>query len=194
MTPHSSSTQIIVARPGLRVGAPAVVLGVGLLALSGCPLLDVRADVPEVCLTYPNLAVTTTAGLHSLHQSFAFDDLSAVHDLANRDANLKFVRAEVRATSGIDSFAFVDAVHVVVASGDPGTTLPPLTMYDCDGDCVPTGNTLDVPAAVGNNAIAYLRANSLVIDVDFQGVIPASTWTMDVDVCMAAQAGYTVSP
>lgn len=169
-------------------------LGLGLLPLAGCPLLDVQADIPEVCLTYPNLVVPATPGVTSIAQSFTFNDLSAVHDLANRDASLHFVRAEIRATSGITDFSFVHAARVVVASGDPGTTLPPLTMYDCNGDCAPDGDRLEVPAAAGNDAIAYLRSNSIIIDLAFQGTIPTASWTMDVDVCMSAHAGYTLAP
>jgi hypothetical protein len=165
----------------------------GLATLPGCPLLDVQAEVPEVCLTYPNLPVQTPA-VGSLSQSFVFDDLSAVHDLAKQEANIGFVRAEVRVTSGIENLAFIHAVHVVVSSTDPATPLPPLTVYDCDGNCVPDGDVLQVPAALVNNAIDYLRSNSLKIDLEFDGDIPAASWTMDIDVCMKGSAGYTVSP
>jgi hypothetical protein len=175
-------------RLGVRLG-----LGLGLVALPGCPLADVQADVPEVCLTYTNLQVTTPA-VASLTQSFVFDDLSAAHDLAKQSANLEFVRAEVRVTSGVENLSFIDAVHVVVSSQDPGTALPPLTIYDCDGDCVPDGDTLEVPAALADNAVAYLRSNAIKIDLAFQGQIPAASWTMDVDVCMKGNAGYTVAP
>jgi len=173
----------------------ALALGIGLVMLPGCPLLSIEADVPEVCLSYPNLQVQTEKGLSSIKQTFVFDDLSAVHDLTDKlDANLEFVRAQVRATSGVENFAFVQAVRVVVSSGDPDSELPPLTMYDCDGDCVPEGNKLEIPAQLGHDAIEYLKSNSIIIDLDFQGEIPASSWTMDVDVCMKARAGYTFSP
>ena len=165
----------------------------GLAMLPGCPLVDVEADVPEVCLTYPNLQVQTPAQ-SSISESFVFDDLSAVHDVVKEDANLQFVRAEIRVASGLDNLAFVDSVRVVVSSNDPGSTLPPMTMYDCDGDCVPEGNKLEIPASVGRDAIEYLKSNSIIIDLDFQGEIPASSWTMDVDVCMKARAGYSFSP
>jgi hypothetical protein len=178
----------------IRPSIASCLLAVSVVPLAGCPVLNVEADVPEVCLTYPNLAVTATQGQGSLSQRFTFSDLSAVHDLASHDASLHFVRAAVRVTSGLTSLAFVDALRVVVSSGDPGTTLPPLTMYDCSGDCVAAGDTLELPAAAGNDAIAYLRSSSLVIDLDFQGTIPAASWTMDVDVCMSARAGYTLSP
>ena len=165
---------------------------IGLVMLPGCPLLSIEADVPEVCLSYPNLQVMTDKGVSSIKQTFVFDDLSAVHDLTELDANLEFVRAEIHTTG--TALDFIEAVHVVVSSGDADSDLPPLTMYDCDGDCVPEGNKLEIPASVGRDAIEYLKSNSIIIDLDFQGEIPASSWTMDVDVCMKARADYTVSP
>jgi hypothetical protein len=171
-----------------------LVLGIGLVLLPGCPLLEIEADVPEVCLSYPNLQIETTKGASSLKETFVFDDLSAAKDLTELDADLEFVRAEVRATSGIENFAFVRAVRVVVSSGDPASTLPPLTMYDCDGNCVPEDNRLVIPAALAADAIEYLKSDSIAIDLDFEGEVPASSWTMDVDVCMKARASYTFSP
>jgi hypothetical protein len=175
--------------------ASALILGVGLFALPACPLLDVSADAQEVCLNYPNLEIPAApAGQTSLVQSFTFDDLSSVHDLTKLDANLQFVRAVVTATSGIDSFDFIHAVDIVVSSNDPGTTLPPMTMYQCDGDCDPQGDQLEIPAAVGNDAISYLRSNSIKIDLNFQGQPPTVAWTMDVNVCVKAKVSYSVSP
>jgi len=171
-----------------------LVLGIGLVMLPGCPLLNIEAEVQEVCLTYPNLEITNDQVRTSTKQSFVFDDLSAVHDIAKQHANVEFVRAEVRATSGVESFDFIRSVRLVVSSGDPDSALPPMTMYDCDGDCVPDGAALEIPAAVGNNAIEYLRGDSVLIDLEFEGEIPVGTWTMDVDVCMKAKADYTVNP
>jgi hypothetical protein len=177
------------------ISRSAVVFGIGLLALPGCPLLDIEVDAEEVCLTYPNFQVPAAAnGQTTLNQSFVFDDLSAVKDITKLDANLEFVRAEVRATSGIDSFDFIHAVHIVVASGDPDSTLSPMTMYNCDGNCAPDGDRLEIPAAVGADAIAYLRSSSIKIDLDFNGQVPTVPWTMDIDVCMKARASYTLSP
>jgi hypothetical protein len=165
----------------------------GLAMLPGCPLVDVEADVPEVCLTYPNLQVQTPAQ-SSVSESFVFDDLSAVHDVVNQDASLEFVRAEIRvADGGLEDLSFVDSVSVVVSSNDPGTTLPKLTMYQCDGDCAPDGKTLKLTAGDSKNVIEYLKANSLKIDLDFHGEIPAASWTMDIDVCLKGSASHSVS-
>jgi len=177
------------------ISRSAFVLGIGLLALPGCPLLDLEVDAQEVCLTYPNFQVPAApTGQTSLNQSFVFDDLSAIKDITDLDASLEFVRAEIRATSGTQSFDFIHSVHIVVASGDPDSALLPMTMYNCDGDCVPDGDRLEIPAAVGADAIGYLRSNSIKIDLDFVGQVPTVAWTMDIDVCMKARASYTVSP
>ena len=178
------------------VTKPTLVFAVGLLALPGCPLLDVAVDAPDVCLTYPNLEVPAGTGAQtSLDQSFVFDDLSKVHDaLNNFDANLEFVRADITATSGIDNFKFIHAAHLTVASNDPGATLPPMTMYDCNGDCAGDTDMIEIPAAIGNDAIPYLRGDSVKIDIKFEGTVPSVAWTMDVNVCMNARAGYSYSP
>jgi hypothetical protein len=161
--------------------------------LPACPLLDVTADAEEVCLTYPNLKVPAAGGETSLNQSFTFDDLSKVHDLTKLDANLEFTRAQVRATSGITDFSFIQSAKLDVSS-DSDSALPTLTMYDCNGDCDPDGATLDIPANVVTNAVDYLRTDSIKIDVAFQGALPDVAWTVDIDVCMKASASYKVSP
>jgi hypothetical protein len=163
----------------------------GLAMLPGCPLVDVEADVPEVCLTYPHLQVETPAQ-SSISESFVFDDLSAVHDVVKQDATLEFVRAEIRVTSGLENLAFVDSASVTVSSNDPGTTLPKMTMYECKDDCA-DGKVIMLTAGDAHNAIAYLQSNSLKIDLEFKGQIPAASWIMDIDVCLKGSASKAVS-
>lgn len=170
-------------------------VGIGLAMLPGCPLLDVQADAGEVCLTYPNLRIPAAGGQTEAQQSFSFDDLSQIHKITDKlDANVQLVRAEIRATSGISDFSFVQAAHLTVSSGDASSSLPPLEIYNCDGDCAPDGDTLELPASKAEDVIAYLKGNSIKIDLGFKGNLPTTEWTMDVDVCMKAKGSYTVSP
>lgn len=167
-------------------------VGIGLAMLPGCPLLDVQADAGEVCLTYPNLHVPAGGGQTSAQLSFEFDDLSNIHDLTDKvDANVELTRAEIHATSGISDFSFIQKVDLTVSSGDATSSLPPLAIVNCDGDCAPDGATLELPASQAQNVIAYLKGNSIKIDLAFQGDIPTTEWTMDVDVCMKAKASYS---
>jgi hypothetical protein len=181
------------SRRALSISKFLVVACAGLTVLPACPLLDVTADAQEVCLTYSNLKVPAAPdGLTDADQSFTFNDLSKIHDLTKLDANLELVRAEIRATSGISDFSFVEAAHLSVSSGDDNSTLPPVTMYDCDGNCDPNGATLEIPATDVSNVVDYLRTDSIKVDVSFKGQLPSVDWMMDVDVCFKASASYKV--
>ena len=174
---------------------PPHALAAGLLALeAGCPLLDVEAEVPEVCLTYPDFEVDGALASSSVDESFVFDDLSRLHELADLDAGIAFTRAEVRVKNGVDSLAFVQEFRASVASGDPGSTLPTLVLFDCSGDCDSAGASLRVPASFVEDALDYVKSDSLVLDLKFVGEIPRTRFKLDVDVCMKGHVGYTVDP
>jgi hypothetical protein len=170
-------------------------LAASLLALqAGCPLVQVEAEVPEVCITYPDIEVDGSLASSNVNESFTFDDLARLHDLADLDAGISFTRAEVRVTSGVDSLAFVEQFRATVASGDPDSTLPTLVLFDCDGNCATAGATLSVPAKLVEDALAYVKTDSIVLDVSFAGQIPQTKFKLDVDVCMKGHASYTVDP
>jgi hypothetical protein len=175
----------------------AALLALALLP-AGCPfpLLDVAADVQAVCVTYTDVqveGVPAIAGVHSVSQSFTVSDLGEITSLDKLDAQLTFVSAELHATSGISDFTFVQAANVMVASGDPTSTLPTVDVYDCTGDCAPTGSTMSVPAATEVDAAPYVHSGSVVIDVELSGNPPTTAWTMDVDVCFSAHLDYQAS-
>jgi hypothetical protein len=161
--------------------------------LTGCPLLDVAVEISEVCLTYENVEVKGTSE-SALQSTFAFDDLERIHELLELDAELRFVRAEARVTSGLDSFAFVEAATLTIASGDPESTLPTLVVHECTGDCLASGTALELPATVQASAGDYLAGESIIVGVDFAGRAPAQDWTMDIDICVSGKLGYTLEP
>ena len=170
-------------------------LATGLLAFeAGCPLLDIQADVPEVCITRPGLEIDGEFASSSINDSFEFNDLSALNDIADLDAGIAFTRAEVRVASGVESLAFVSEFRATVASGDPESTLPTLVLFDCNGDCATVGSSLTVPAAFVEDALQYVKSESLVLDVKFSGEIPKTKFVLDLDVCMKGHIGYTVEP
>jgi hypothetical protein len=160
------------------------------ILLGGCPLLDIETDVAEACLTYPDINIGAGGGATKLEQSFAFDDLSGVHDLLDLDADVRFVSVKAHATSGVADLHFVDSAHVSIATD----TMAPLDVYDCDGDCVPDGTGITVPAAVQTNALDYLKADSIAVDLAFVGTLPETAWTMDIDLCFSGHAHYAIEP
>lgn len=168
-----------------------LLFAVALTQLGGCPLLDVEVEVPEVCVGYHDLpvdGVATDGVTTTLHERFAVDDLDALHQVTDLDADVGFVRAALLARAGITDFGFVDAARIAITSDDPA--LPPLVLYQCDGDCVPADGALDMLAAAQHDALDYLRGSSLVVDIELTGRIPREAWAMDVDICFTARARY----
>jgi hypothetical protein len=164
-----------------------------LLALSAC-VADAKADIQDVCVTYSDIAVPAAQwGDTAIDQTFHEDDLGEVEQLAQYVTNLQFIRAEATAVSGITDFDFVQAAHVDVASDNPRSKLPQLDVYDCDGNCVPRGDTLTVPSDVQSSAIAYVQSGSIVVDLEMLGQPPTQDWTMDLDVCFRGQLDYQQS-
>ncbi len=160
-------------------------------------LAQVDVAVDEVCLTYPGLKVPArVAGLtptQTLAQSFTFDDLAPLHQLLAYDADLQFVRAQVRTTDA-DALAGIERASVGVASNDANQTLPRIVAYACDGDCVEPDASLQLPAERVSDALGYVSAKTLAVDLSASGALPSRAWTMDVDVCMSGRASYVVKP
>jgi hypothetical protein len=165
-----------------------------LLVLPACPLLDVQAQVEEVCLTYRGVTIPgVPVGQTSIDQSFTLDQLQGAKDLADADAQLTFTHAEVRAVSGVSGFSFVQKADLSIASGDPNSTLPTVSVFDCEG-CGTSAATLDVDNAATVPVQDYIKTGSLVVTIALEGTPPANDWIADVDVCMSGNISYKVAP
>lgn len=163
---------------------------------TGCPLLAVDAEVPEVCVTHRGIEVpgVPVDVAMDIDETFVVDDLSAFDALTGLDAELRFVSATVVATEGVGSLGFIDTAAVHVASNNPESTLPTRTIYACDGDCAAKGNALVIPVQDLGDALEYIRSGSLSIALQASGSMPAEAWKMDVEVCVAARASYAYEP
>jgi hypothetical protein len=165
-----------------------------LLVLPACPLLDVQAQVEEVCLTYRGVTIPgVPVGQTSIDQSFTLDQLQGAKDLADADAQLTFTHAEVRAVSGVSGFSFVQKADLSIASGDPNSTLPTVSVFDCEG-CGTSAAALDVDNAATVPVQDYIKTGSLVVTIALEGTPPANDWVADVDVCMSGTISYKVAP
>ena len=169
-----------------------------LLALPACPLLDVTAQVQEVCMTYSGVTIPgVPVGQTSIEQSFTLDQLQGAsafaRSAANADAQLTFTHAEIRAVSGVSGFSFVQKAELSIASGDPNSTLPTLSVFDCEG-CGTSSPALDVDNATTVPVQDYIKTGSLVVTIALQGTPPENDWVADVDVCMSGNISYKVAP
>jgi hypothetical protein len=171
--------------------------GLSLVTLAaGCPLLDVEADMPEVCMTHEGVDV---AGVPSdiamgIDETFVVDDLSAFDEIKDLDADLRFVSATVRATHGVGNLAFINSASVEIASNDPSSTLPTRAIYACDGNCPAKDNALLIPVQDQDDALEYIKSGSLSVALTASGNMPTEGWKMDVEICVAGRASYTFEP
>ncbi|HVK86201.1 MAG TPA: hypothetical protein VM513_18905 [Kofleriaceae bacterium] len=156
--------------------------------LAGC---QVQLDVEEVRLSYRNVEVKGGGnGMGASKHGFTFDDLSALEELVELGADIRFAGAELRATSGVDDMSFVDQLQLAVASADPDAGLPALVLYGCKGNCGAHGQGIEMKPEKKPHAGDYLGTGSLLIDLDIVGKLPGKPWTLDVDVVLEAHAEY----
>lgn len=169
-------------------------LASSLVVLPACPLLEVQGEVQEVCLTYRGVTIPgIPVGETEVAQSFTLDDLQGAKALADMDATLTVTHAEVRATSGVKDFTFVKKAELSIASGDPDSTLPTLSVFGCD-NCSSASTTLDVDNPSTTPIQDYIKTGSVVVTIDLKGTPPANDWVADVDICMSGNISYTASP
>lgn len=167
-----------------------------LLLLTGCPLLDVEVEVAEVCITYNDVPIegVPLEALDHVETTVLLDDFAELRELVSRqDVDLRFTRAEIRAVD-VPSIGPITSARVVVASGDPESTLPTLTVVECTDNCLVDGTTLAISADVQESALEYVKSASLVVDLDLHGRLPATQWHADIDVCMSGRAGFRLEP
>ena len=171
-----------------------ILFGLALVVLpTGCPLLQASVEVREVCMTHRDVQVEGIPASGALARTFVFDDLSAIHELLEYDADLAFTRATVTGTSLTD-LHFVTDASAAIASGDEGSTLPRQMIYACNGDCPTVGNEIRIPAAGQPDAADYLASDALLVDLTVTGELPTEPWVMDVDVCLTGNVALTIEP
>lgn len=177
----------------MKLATSAFGLAISILG-TGCPLLDVTAEVPEACLTYKDIQIEGVAAeaAHAVHTVFTFDDLAGFAELEQYDAALHFTRGTITATHGVGNLAFIASAKLDIASGDPDSTLPTRTFYDCAlGDCPAAGKSMDLQVSDRDDAIAYITSGSLVVALDATGNMPTEAWTMDAELCVEGSASYS---
>jgi hypothetical protein len=162
-----------------------------MIPTAACTVAKADVDATDMCLSYSDVSIKGVApGTTTLDHVFNYDKLGLIQAFAKNVSNLQFVSITAQATSGITSFDFVQAADVTVASGDPTSMLPTVDVYDCDGDCVPDGDSLTVPSTFQTSAIDYIDTGSIVADLEIDGALPVDAWTMNVEFCFSGDLTY----
>lgn len=162
--------------------------------LAGCPLVQVEAQIEEVCIARTGIVVEPAANRRVTVVRTSIADLAAVNDLLDPADLVTFRRFVARPTSGPTSLAFLESAQIVIAPADPTSPLPPTPAFSCSASCVAADGAFTAPAASDANVVEYLQLPELAFELTLTGTLPAQRWTLDAEVCMAAKLTRTVSP
>jgi hypothetical protein len=161
------------------------------VAACGVTVAQAEVKVTNLCVPYNGVTIQgVDPGTTEVDHQFTYTKLAALQNLAQEIQNLQFVSLSATAVSGITDLSFIQAANVTVASGDPSSPLPTIDVYDCDGNCVPNGNTLDVPATFQVSALAYIETGSVVVDLEVDGELPINDWVIDISACFQGTLDY----
>jgi hypothetical protein len=157
--------------------------------LTGCPLLDIQAEVDDLCITQTGISIPAApAGVDGeLTQDFTFDNLDALSKLSSVSGDVQFASATVVPSGGASSLSFVDSAHLTIAAD----AQPAIDAFDCDGDCFAAGDALNLSAMAEQNVLSYLTAKALSGSIALRGTLPTSDWSVDVTVCLRGNVGQS---
>jgi hypothetical protein len=164
-----------------------------LVALTGCPLVSVEAEIPDACLTYTAVRVPGLPPGLQFSYTKTLDELPLAEGFISLDAVITDARATLRATSGVESFDFVDGLVVTISSADG--SLPPFDLVACQhGNCASPTKTTTLATETPENLIDYMQAGPANVTITLTGDLPLNEWTTDVEICLSAKMRLTVEP
>jgi len=164
----------------------------------GCTFVEVDADIQSLCSTRHDLDVRgAPPGLRIVGEVDLATDVelesSELEALRDLDADVRFAHVRLRPTSGVANLDFIQRARVTLASGDPDSILPTVTVVDCAGDCPRDGIDLLFPSDADANALDYASSGTLVIGTTIGGELPTVDWTMDIEICTTGTASASGS-
>lgn len=161
-----------------------------LACLTGCPLLDVQAQVDDLCVTQTDITIAGApiAISGAMTQDFSFDNIDALSKLKSVDGDVQFARATIVPSGGATDLSFIDSAHLTIAAD----AQPAIDAFDCDGDCFDASDELNLNAMAKQNVLEYLKAKTLSGSVTLAGTLPTADWKVDVTVCLKGNVGTSL--
>jgi hypothetical protein len=164
--------------------SPALFALALLLPLGGCPLLQIEAELPEVCIARTGVTVPGALGQLETKVKVQLDELEGFDELEAGD-ELHFISFAAHPQSGGQELAGIRSAKVTLLTGDAG--LPPVQIFSCEGDCVAADGTLSLDAASEANIAAYLTAPGAAVEVELHGSLPLLDFKVDLNACLSGE-------
>lgn len=182
------------SRSTTRGRAALAALGLAAASSAGCPLVQVEAEIEQVCVTRAGVEVAAAGGAGRAVVRTTTTDLAAARDLLDPRDEVRFVRFSARAGGGVTSLGFLRAARVHVASADPTSPLPQLLVFECGAECVTAEGGYQAPAVTEANAVDYALADELAFELELEGALPERAWSLDAEVCLSGRVVRSYSP
>lgn len=165
--------------------SPALVACALLLPLGGCPLLQIEADVPEVCISRTDVAVPGTLGQLQTAVKVQLSDIQGLDELTEDD-ELHFISFSAHPQGGGQELAGIQSAKVVLTASE-ASGLPPILIFSCDGDCTDASGALTVKSSTDANIADYLSDGEATAEVELRGALPLRNFNVDITACLAGE-------
>jgi hypothetical protein len=160
-----------------------------LAPLAACDVFSVKAEVPEMCMTFHDRAVAGTAPGAEFARSLSVDALELFGPWVDLDADITSARATLTARRGVGNLAFLESVNVIMR----GTTEEALLVNCEDYACASDGMTSTLADAPPSDVNPILRERNISLDVVMTGALPTEEWVVDLEVCITGAAKASLS-
>lgn len=163
-----------------------------LLPLGGCPLLQIEAEVPQVCIARTGVTVPGSLGELLTMVKIGLDDAGGLDELRGGDA-LRFVSFAATPQGGGQELAGVQSARItLLASADSG--LPPVQLFACADSCTGEDGALTLTSSSDANIAAYLRDREVAVELELRGSLPLQDFKVDLDACLSGEVRRSIDP
>lgn len=159
--------------------------------LSGCPILDVEAEVPDACIKTQR-EIQGAALDAPVNETLRYDDLEALGFLEEQDldADVQINLIALRAVKTAD-LSGLRKVVVAARSGAEDSTLPVIEITRCENEsCRPENAEIILTSQTTASVLDYIRSGSIEVLLEIEGELPAADWELEAEVCMGAVVTY----
>lgn len=170
--------------------SPALLAVALLLPLGGCPLLQVEADVPEVCVSRTDVTVPGSLGQLQTKVKVDLTNVDGLDEIKDSD-ELHFISFSAHPQGGGSELASIQSAKVtLLASAASG--LPALQIFSCEGDCTSADGSLTVRSSTDANIADYLGDPAVAVEVELRGSLPLRDFKIDVDACLSGTLSRSI--
>lgn len=163
----------------------ALVVCALLLPLGGCPLLQIEADVPEVCVSRTDVEVPGALGQLQTTVKVKLSDIQGLDELKGGD-ELRFISFTAHPQDGGKEFANIQSAKVTLTASK-ASGLPALEIFACSGDCTDSSGALSVKSSTDDNIADYLSDDEATAEVELHGSLPLRDFKVDINACLSGE-------